>query len=360
MHFTFLPILMMCLGLSFTHHIIFEQVGEMASAVTYLHVKFEVSFTEFQDHYDAYVAKLNELHKAFEYDEKFFKIGRAPVSAGPREIILNHLRAIRALAHRKRTQAKSILNTFQGIRNAMPKPDSTVGRLHKISKREDFKTKVTETITKSVVSSLTNQAFKHSKTIIRQPRGLISLGLGALGTFMGLYNMQQIRTLQKDLEQTQDAHNRLVEVVQVNTNQIIQLNNTVDSLIKAVNFTSHFDMATLTSQIYDIENELKARLNQIIHTVQKAQDHRLAMDYLPADELSLLFEKVRAQAKAIGHQLLTTQPSDLFQLELSYFSDGNNMQLLLHVPSVPKDSLLRLFKLHPFPLPINQNYSTRS
>ena len=116
----------------------------------------------------------------------------------------------------------------------MPQPESSVGRLHKISKREDRKTQAKEAIAKGVVSSLTNQAFKHSRTIIRQPRGLISLGLGALSTFMGLYIMQQIRTLQKDLEQTQDAHKRLVEVVQINTNQIIQLHKTIVSLIKTI------------------------------------------------------------------------------------------------------------------------------
>ena len=115
MYFICLPILMMCLSLSHTHHINFECMGKMASAVTYLHVKFKVSFTEFQNQYNAYIAKLNELHKAFEYDEKFFRIGKAPLSAGPQDIVLNHLRAIRALADRIRNQAKTIVNTFQGI-----------------------------------------------------------------------------------------------------------------------------------------------------------------------------------------------------------------------------------------------------
>jgi len=31
--------------------------------------------------------------------------------------------------------------------------------------------------------------------------------------------------------------------------------------------------------------------------------------------------------------------------------------MLLHVPTVPKDSILHLLKLHPFPLPLNKNYS---
>ena len=56
-------------------------------------------------------------------------------------------------------------------------------------------------------------------------------------------------------------------------------------------------------------------------------------------------------------ELLVSQPSDLLQLELSYFYNGKMVTLLLHVPTVPIGSLLGLVKLHPFPLPISSNYS---
>jgi hypothetical protein len=56
-------------------------------------------------------------------------------------------------------------------------------------------------------------------------------------------------------------------------------------------------------------------------------------------------------------ELLVSQPPDLLQLELSYFYNGEMVTLLLHVPTVPIGSLLRLVKLHPFPLPISGNYS---
>jgi hypothetical protein len=39
------------------------------------------------------------------------------------------------------------------------------------------------------------------------------------------------------------------------------------------------------------------------------------------------------------------------------YYDGTIVTLLLHVPVVPAGSLLRLIKLHPFPLPISGNYS---
>ena len=51
-------------------------------------------------------------------------------------------------------------------------------------------------------------------------------------------------------------------------------------------------------------------------------------------------------------ELLVSQPSDLLQLELSYFYNGDMVTLLLHAPTVLIGSLLRLVKLHPFPLPV--------
>jgi hypothetical protein len=40
---------------------------------------------------------------------------------------------------------------------------------------------------------------------------------------------------------------------------------------------------------------------------------------------------------------------------LSY--DGADVHLLLHFPMVPEDSLLKLFCLHPFPLPLSDTHS---
>ena len=357
---------MMCLSLSSSHHIIFEQVGEMASSVTYIHVKFEVSFDDFQQYYDHYIRKLDHIADSFKYDEKFFssiKYNDPILKDFYKHIIVSHLNSIRNLCERRKKFAVSILHSFEGLRNAMPGVESDDGRIHHIDKRQT-KNK-TESPARQLADKMMSlssvnliaKSFAKTTTIVRQPRGFISLGLGTLGTFMGLYNTFQIRNLQRDLEKTQDAHNRLVEVVQNNYMQMLQLNLTVQTLIQTINFTQAFDISTMAAELLDIENTLRNRLNQMVHAVQKAQDHRLAMDFLPADQLKILYDKIQGQANNLNHKLLTTQPSDLFQLELSYFYDGQNMQMLLHVPAIPKDSLLRLFKLHPFPLPIDKNYS---
>ena len=39
----------------------------------------------------------------------------------------------------------------------------------------------------------------------------------------------------------------------------------------------------------------------------------------------------------------------------SYFSNGTDLHLIVHVPAVAQNTLLQLFKMHPLPLPINKN-----
>ena len=58
-----------------------------------------------------------------------------------------------------------------------------------------------------------------------------------------------------------------------------------------------------------------------------------------------------------GSKISWNQTFDLLQLELSYFFNCEIVTFLLQVPTVPLGPILRLIKLHPFPLPNSRNYS---
>jgi len=88
------------------------------------------------------------------------------------------------------------------------------------------------------------------------------------------------------------------------------------------------------------------------HAIQAALHHRFAMDYLNPKDLVTLFSKLQKRAYKAGCELLINYHSDLFQVEASLLFDGLDGHILIHVPMTPKDSLLRLFRLHPFPLPL--------
>jgi hypothetical protein len=114
-------------------------------------------------------------------------------------------------------------------------------------------------------------------------------------------------------------------------------------------FDSGIVIGRLRTQLQVLTN----RIHQMESAVQQAQHHRLAVDYLSGRQLLNLFHQVQQQAKRFGYQPIVERPSDLFQLDVSYTFDGKIISLLLHVPIAPPDAFMRLYKLHPFPLPFD-------
>jgi hypothetical protein len=56
-------------------------------------------------------------------------------------------------------------------------------------------------------------------------------------------------------------------------------------------------------------------------------------------------------AKAHNFKLLTTQPQDYFQLDVSYLRKGSNVMIILHVPTLSDDNLLTVYKYANLPFP---------
>jgi len=382
MHFGFLYTLAMILVSTLANQIIFEQVGEMASSVTYLHVKFEVDIQDIEDHVHEYLGIFPKLHAYFKpMYESELKNTSTWESSWRRENIENtknrYNELERALAHRER-HANRFLDSIKALRSTLPKitVDNSTIKMKRSAEEEDKKKPIIQKISANVVQKLietlvsgTNGQIQKStftrkakkalaSFVIKQgATGMLGVGLGALGTFMGLFNTFQIHSLKKELAEQREAHNRLVEVVQEQQDHLQLLDEAVSRIQTKIEFLRSSNAILLGNELGIIEEQIKERIERVTHAIQVAQTRRLAIDFLPVEYLPRLYEQLETQAKAINHKLLTKQQSDLFQLELSYFYDGTNMQLLLHVPTVPVDSILRLLKLHPFPLPLNKNYS---
>ena len=61
-------------------------------------------------------------------------------------------------------------------------------------------------------------------------------------------------------------------------------------------------------------------------------------------------EELKLRSAAFRSDLLIKQISDLFQIEVSYLFDGEDITLLLHVPTMGKEARLCLMKFLLFPL----------
>ena len=105
-------------------------------------------------------------------------------------------------------KAKTILQEVNSLRHTLPNPKvpTHIWQTQAYDKRKkrdirDIVKNVTLQAAKTALSGTStmvvnkaksfikgNSASSVAKTIVRSPRGLVALGLGALGTFMGLFN----------------------------------------------------------------------------------------------------------------------------------------------------------------------------
>jgi hypothetical protein len=108
--------------------------------------------------------------------------------------------------------------------------------------------------------------------------------------------------------------------------------------------------------LQQVQVKLHFNINKLIQALQSAHLCCLSLDLLSSSCLRDLFDAVTLKAKAHQHQLLIHHPSDLLQIEASYIHDSQDVQLILHVLMTAADSILRLFQLHPFPLPFTDRH----
>lgn len=198
----------------------------------------------------------------------------------------------------------------------------------------------------------TFQPYRRSKRVA----GLIALPIAIAATAMGIYNSVQIEFLKTELLEVKDNVKRLFEVIQRFDKELNEISGAIRDLTNALIILNVASPSFFDARLSKIENQIRNRLRMATHALQAAQHRRLAIDYLSPKQIRVLFSKLQARAAEFGCELLIAHHSDLFQIEVSLLFDGSDAHLLVHVPMVPINSLLRLFKLHPFPLPFFDNH----
>ena len=189
----------------------------------------------------------------------------------------------------------------------------------------------------------------------RRFAGLVALPMAVAATAMGLYNKGQIEFLKHELTEVKTNVKRLFDVVSLFDHNFQEIQNAIIEISNILLPLLVNNPAVFEARLTRIENQLRDRLHRATHALQAAQHRRLAVDYLSPDQIRSLFAKLKQRAHEFDCELVINHHSDLFQIEVSLLFDGYDAHLLLHVPMVPRQSLLRLFKLHPFPLPFFDN-----
>jgi hypothetical protein len=141
----------------------------------------------------------------------------------------------------------------------------------------------------------------------------------------------------------QEGNPKALEVVQDFSQNFVRIQNSFYQL-RGMLFQLVFANPTLLdARLSQIKNQLRNQLQRVTHAIQAAVHQRFAVDYLNPAEMAELFRRLEERAAKARCELL-------FQIEASLLYDGKDGHLLIHLPMTPKNSLLRLFRLHPFPL----------
>ena len=327
-----------------TNYVLFENVGQMASSVSYLHVKLTLNLSAIEHQISKYISLLhifnatliptiNEtdpvVYYKFYYEKQLQWLYERHTNTS-RKIIGLHIQ-----------EAGELKQKLASLRHVLPLPSDGEEYYQPPRRYRGPRTS------------------NHSEAPTNQPNDSKSKRatngatfLGIVGTFLGIYNTVQIQYLWQELSETKAGLSKLIEVQLQQFEQLKDIDLTFQVLFRVMSLQAMQDPGLLEARLNRFHDQINERIQIAQNIIQQAQHRRLSVEFLTQAQLTTLFSKLINTAERHGCQLLLDHQSDLFQVETSYFFDSQNVHLLVHVPMVPPSSMLRLFKLHPFPIPL--------
>ena len=348
--FIFLPFLLQQLSSQANEPFLFEPVGQMATSLSYLHTMITLNLSTIEE--QVFVFK-NMLVNKFARENVSMLV---MPSSGTRVSISHLIKEITKMALR---DIEELEDELSALKLSLPPAPHSEDFNHGYVKQRRF-------IRDDGSSNLANlklddevvepELLNLHKSGNRTKRflpflALLTLVPGVMGTALGIYNTAQISHVWSEITKNTRQINSLIKVAEEHQAFMLYLEKSLFDLADAIQNTILY-----TAVLNRVTNQIRLRIHKSIHTIQQANHRRLAIDYLSPHESTLLYSRLLARAESYSCELGIDKHSDLFQLEVSYFFNGNTVSLVLHVPIFPKDSFLRLFKLHPFPLPFTDTH----
>ena len=200
-----------------------------------------------------------------------------------------------------------------------------------------------------------NRNHAQETPLSREKRFIWDLISGVTGTFMGIYNRRQLNALRETLSSTVKKQDELIRVSKAQALLIQQLDNSITEIARSTLIMAANPAAVTNAKLQQMIDIANRSLDKAIRAIQSAQHRRLSADFLDPEQLLAVFQKLSAYAATHDKKLLIDHPSDLLQVELSYFFSGNDITMLLHVPMAPAAAMLRLMRHRPFPIPLDDS-----
>jgi len=206
--------------------------------------------------------------------------------------------------------------------------------------------------------------YHNRPPIVRKARfipivaGAAKLGASLFSTINGLYTRAQLREIKKELADIHQDQRKIIKLVSTNAVAIALLDTKLVDTHSATADALMNSPAADHAEVDHITKGLHRALDLLVQVVQEAQKNRLASEFLRPQVLEQTFTDATKAASASGCQMVIESAADLSLVEVSYLADSDGSLLLLHIPIVPADTLLRLLRLIPFPLPLGNSTSS--
>ena len=349
-------------------HVVFEEFGTMAGSVSYMHITLHINLTHVNNLVNEYTKQAKHLRTVL-------------CNTYTRSIENSTNPATKVHLANQRDIAEGVIDTFIGaaedayieiknLRDILPMDQTMVPLRQHYRNSRSLKEEGLE----KALGKLSSILGKKGIQIPSSTLGMIKVGMkttkilkgisplsmgfslvkGIFGTFMGLYNAYQMEKLRNDLRGVIQKQSRVIEVLEDHQAVLEALAHELEEMRRLHRIQDTIRLQVIAAQLTRGLSSITSAAKQAVHAIQQAHHHRLAVDYYDPDTLNYIYETLENQAKDSKYHLLTRFPSDLFQLELSYLFDGVDVVLFLHVPMVPDDSLLTLYRLKPFPIPFSE------
>jgi len=309
-----------------TYQVVFEEVGQVATSVTYLHLAIDLDLPELSDAVDDYREIMDETFRSATALQLGF--GYPDWDA----VLANFTKGFQSLQLQFRTRYLMMKKRLDHLMEILPHSAET--REHKYE-TDDVRFR------------------RHTRTKRALPLIIMK---GVVGTLVGLYNRRQTGRLRQDLDTTIKWQRRLMATTIEHSKEIRHLQTYYSYLPGLVEKTSFIQPLMVVARFLEIEAKLEKEIQRATAAIQEAQHRRLSISLLNGTRLVSAFERIKDRARELRLDLLIERPSDLFQIEVSYFYDGKDVSLLLHIPMAAPNSLLRLQRFLPFPLSFTDHH----
>jgi hypothetical protein len=312
------------------HHIVFEEIGEMAGALSYIHAVIPVNISGLDRAANIFRSQVADLRRHYNTAQANINktMNDAPDS-GQKQQLLRDIKYQRGLQENllsaSESEADNLLALLNSLKGSLPR------------------------VNEAPTLAMSNP------TSFRIKRGIAAMLLrGIFGKFMGLYNCRKLSNLREQVETVATRQNRLLQIMAVTLQQLENLESMMTATMELL--AEDIDVTLAHHQLRVICDQLHLQYQQIVQAVQAPHQRHLSVDLLNATRLQDLFHAAQLKAQINKCQLLLSHPSDLFQIKASYFYNSQDILLLLHIPMAPADSILQLFQLHPFLLPFTKTH----